>query len=69
MVAEGWSVTIVAHSDEVVGLDDPILVEDLGDGYGTYELTRSDAHLWEQSQCAPTGATGEVARRRRLTIS
>ena len=69
MVAEGWTVTVVAHTDELVGLDDPILVEDLGDDYGMYELTRSDAHLWEQNQSAPTASYGEGGRRRRLTFS
>lgn len=49
-----WSVTAVLHTGELDGLVDPIKVEDLGDDYGIYELTRSDAALVFGSKSAPT---------------
>lgn len=56
-----WAVTAVLRENELDGLADPILVEDLGDGYGIYELTRADALLAFGLKSAPTEQTGERA--------
>lgn len=56
-------VTVVLSERELDGLDDPILIEDLGDGYGLYELSAADSRCVFGLKSAPTDGThGEEAR-------
>lgn len=51
--------TVVLGPRDLDGLTDPIMVEDLGDGYGLYELSAADSRRVFGLKSAPTAVTGE----------